>query len=64
MEQRLEKAVLNFQLLIHDYHLAILPAAPGVRKRFCNDRTRALTFADDSRWLRSLNSALILIQLS
>jgi hypothetical protein len=34
--------------LIHDYHLAILPAAIGVRKPFYNGRTRALTFADGS----------------
>jgi hypothetical protein len=45
--------------LIHYCHLVIFPATAGVHKRFYNGRTRILTFAGDSGWLRALNSALI-----
>jgi hypothetical protein len=53
---------LSFQLLLHYFHLSLLPHDAHVTKRFYTDKTRVLTFADDAGWLRALNSALILIE--
>jgi hypothetical protein len=47
-EQRLEKAVLSFQLLLHYFRLSLLPHDAHVTKRFYTDKTRVLTFTDDT----------------
>jgi hypothetical protein len=61
-EQRFEKAVLSFEILLHYFHLSCQPQELGVTKRFSAEKTLALTFADDMGWLRVLNSALCLIE--
>jgi hypothetical protein len=61
-DQRLEKAVLGFQLLMHYYDLSCLPHVGGVTKRFSSGTTQVLAFADDCGWLRVLNTAVLLIE--
>jgi hypothetical protein len=60
-EQRLEKAALSFQLLMHDFNLSCLPHDTGISQRFSSKTTLAVTFAEDAGWLRVLNTMLILI---
>jgi hypothetical protein len=60
-EERLEKAVLNFHLLLHYFDLSFLPRSEGINQRFRKKDTVAVTFAEDSVWPRILNNGLILI---
>jgi hypothetical protein len=61
-QERLDKAVLSFEILIHYFHLSFLPYCMSVTKRFDKEITTHLTFADDMGWLRVLNSTLCLIE--
>jgi hypothetical protein len=51
-QDRFEKAMLGFKLLLHYYHLSAFPAADGVSQRFHGGVTEAVTFAEDSDWPR------------
>jgi hypothetical protein len=59
--ERLEKALLSFDLLVHYFDLSFLPRREGVTQRFTKGRTAVVTFAEDSAWPRILNFSLILI---
>jgi hypothetical protein len=61
-QERLNKAVISFKLLLHYYHLCSLPHAEGISQRFSSKTTKAVTFAENSVWPRILNSAIALIQ--
>jgi hypothetical protein len=61
-EDRLKKAILNFEVLNHYFDLAFLPSAAGVTQRYDDEVTEAVTFAENSVWPRILNNALVLIQ--
>jgi hypothetical protein len=60
-EDHLMKAMLSFRLLLHYFDLSSLPRAKGVTQKFKQDKTTAVTFAEDSVWPRILNSALALV---
>jgi hypothetical protein len=59
--ERLDKALLSFNLLLHYFDLSFLPRSEGITQRFQRKQTVAVTFAEDSVWPRILNNALILI---
>jgi hypothetical protein len=60
-KQGLEKAVLNFYLLLHYFGFSFFPDSEEVTQQFNNRRTIAVTFAEDSAWPRILNNGLPLI---
>jgi hypothetical protein len=59
--ERLEKALVSFDLLMHYFDLSFLPRSDGITQRFNKSRTAAVTFAEDSVWPRILNFGLTLI---
>jgi hypothetical protein len=61
-QERLEKAILSFKLLLHYYHSSHFPHEEGVSQRFRSGNTKAITFAEDSDWPRILNSSIALVQ--
>jgi hypothetical protein len=60
-QERLDKAILSFKLLLHYYHLSGFPSDPAVFQRFKSKGAAAVTFAENSDWPRLLNSALAVI---
>jgi hypothetical protein len=61
-EQRLEKAALSFKPLDHYFNLSLLPHAELISYRFDGQTTTAVTFGEESGWLRVVNSTLIMTQ--
>jgi hypothetical protein len=62
-QERLLKALLAFQLLLHSFELPHMVCPSGVSGRFISGVTVAVTFAEDSVWPVLLNRALALIGL-
>jgi hypothetical protein len=47
LEERLEKAVLSFQILMRYYHLSVFPYGIGIIKRYSAKVTSCITFTED-----------------